>query len=96
MSIIRQVCRSPSCVAWANDSYRFIFPAAALLQEDRRASARRPAPAPGRGRPTIYFVLSLLPKGSVTYGHQDTLFCLPTLPERCQQSPAHEEEAANG
>lgn len=34
MSIIRQVCRSPSCVAWAKDSYRFIFPAAALLEGD--------------------------------------------------------------
>lgn len=44
MSIIKQVCRSPSWVAWANDSYRFIFPAAALLQ-DSRASASSLTPA---------------------------------------------------
>lgn len=43
MSIIKQVCRSPSWVAWANDSYRFIFPAAALLQ-DQLGLSQQPKP----------------------------------------------------
>lgn len=48
MSIIKQVCRSPSWVAWANDSYRFIFPAADFAARRENLSQQ---PDPGLNKP---------------------------------------------
>lgn len=87
MSIIKQVCRSPSWVAWANDSYRFIFPAAALLQDQARLS-QQPDPGlkqalsrphsrtpycPGCPGLTCLMALPGPPQRLGDYGNQETL-----------------------